>query len=374
MNKNTTRLPGVGASAPTEADLIKGIVGEFKTMHDEVEVLGRDMDSLRRMVTHGGVGTRGDADTASIGEFCAAVAAQKLGRQAPAVKVAALMDLTNDSRGGYLTTPEVHRAVDSIMRPFGSVLSACRRVPIAAVGQEYQIPMFTLPPSADWQGGEGTELTEQDVTIGALNRRCEPVGGWNQFSWQLVHNGDFDALGAIAAEQFNANAEAAESALIAGEAGSTSPWDGLLELSGTHAQSALATPTSALLSTFLSDTFADNASLYSNGTILLAPHVAEIIAKDDSSGNYTARTVYGVGGQPELHFGRWRILTSPAVGSNVIVADLSKVWYLDGGSSVLVDDRSGSRSLIVYQTAVNWVAFGVTLPSCVSKAAITSLS
>lgn len=370
MNKNF-RAPAASGALTLE-DVVAEAARTVEGFEADLAVVQNDIASMRAMQGVAGItAPTGSANVERIGAFFKQLVARKLGLDGVIEKLADNLTIDAADRGGYLVPATVAPQVDALIRAYGDVLGACKFT-VAEPGRLHRIPFYSSAPTAAWQENEGDPLTEADVQIGGLERRPLACGNWVDVSHQLWWQSAHDVGDTLSREIFAAVAECVETALIAGEEGVTAPHDGLLQVAGAHDQNPLATATTALLSKFVGESLDDQPVLWKRGTLLLSPTVIETLLGNDVVSNYTPRLTIADNGL--MRFGKFPVLASPAVGLNAILADLNHVHVVRSEYTVLVDDRSQIKNLLVTLAALGWFSYGISYPAAVSRAAITALS
>lgn len=287
-------------------------------------------------------------------------------------KAAADMTVDTDDRGGYLVPVTHQGSIDALMRPEGSLLARCQ-FHEAQPGQTYRVPFYSVAPTASFQLTEGGAFAEGDVQVGVLDVKSYACGFYLNASVQLLMNDDARAIYHFSQEATHAIRAKTETAIVAGEDGVDAPFDGLLQMSGTNSQSALATATAANLESFIEASISATPSLWDRGVIVTTPEVWLSVQDAAATTEYQART--GQAGAQK--FGKWDVICTPAAEATthrVMMVDPSYLHVARYGYSVLVDDTASISTLMGTVGFVAWYGFGCSLPGSVNHAVVTALS
>jgi HK97 family phage major capsid protein len=362
-----------------KAEEITAHVGKVNGRLDKVE---RDMIEYRLMMQDATkahlsdhLGKSGMEDFCTgLADIARAVVAKGTGHAY--TKAADLLTVSTDGRGGYLVPDDYAGQLDTLLTAYGPLLGAVRFVQ-AEPQRPFKVPYFSTAPQATWQTTEGGTMTEADAQVSELSLTPKLLGGYCEFSNEMLEVTQSIDFGATVANQLvQSIAEKLEYAILLGDdSAGAYPHDGLLVASGTSSQTALSTPIVSSLWGFVRETLEDLPGLISgNSVIVTTPAAYAAFAANSTTAAYTSMFTND-GGQPR--FNGWRVVVSPAAISTthrVLMFDPSNVWVARSSYRIDTDPYSSFTSNRTKLRVVGFFDYGVPQPANISKAVITALS
>lgn len=378
----------LGEQVKAVADDLTGYRRDMDRVHDDIsnlraQVKGMYGGAAATMGTLAGrLGRSGAEDFCKgLGDIARQVIASAKGRRQDGNvdKAADLMSISADERGGYVVPDSYASELDHVLSAYGGLIGRCRLISQEA-GRPFHIPYLSTKPEAAWVTTEGGNLTEMDVAIAEKVLTPRLLGGWISASNELMNTSAVDFGAIFANAMVEAVAEALEDAIIAGDdSGGLIPSDGLLVMSGTNSQSALATATQGNLLTFVTEAVSDFSGHMDSGSILIMSPAVYLTALGNSVGSGYSSSLFtqGASGQPK--FNRWDVVTSPAAvlsgpAHYVMLVDPRNLYIPRWNWSVDVDPFGLFTANKTRLRALVHANYGMAQPSACSKAAVTALS
>ena len=284
--------------------LLTQFAGEINNLKDDNKELkntlyqaDRKYANLKTVVKDGWAGGGSSVNLKSAGEFVrslCAVSHQGIidnggkTRSPDWVKAAIGTPLVSDSTtGSYLVPTEFH---DEIIKAVGEksvMLPLVRQIPMTA--RQKQIPVKNAAATLTWiTGGQGTTLTETSPTFSQKTLTAYPVAGYIALTESMLAD-DATGIAEYFRDEFSDDlANDLDEKILSG---SSTPWDGILNVSGTNSLAMGAGNTS-----FSDVTYDDILNLISEittrkyrrgATFVAHPTVVDALRKEkDANGRY----------------------------------------------------------------------------------------
>jgi len=286
----------------------------------------------------------------------------------------------SDGAGGYLVPTLVGDAVNKLTLRHGFIFPKLNKVTIPA-GVNVKMPWESTLASVAWrstQGGSGTEI-DPAIVWGNDTLNATWINGHAKISNEAMRAPGISIPDNIAMQLTAQIVRKIEQGVIIGDdSASAYPHDGLLIASSVNSQSALATPTLALVATFIAQCLADHEGSGDTmeNSLITTDAVAFQLKSGASAAGLNAWGDPSTGVPPSL-FG-YELLTSPfaiSTTNRLILSPLNKItvgWT--GAFSVSFNESLGWTSNETWLQVSTHADYALGNPAMHHKAVVTALS
>lgn len=320
---------------PEDVAKVKAELAEQKGAH---EVARKDLDSMSEEVANMRAmlkdmyGKSGSDDwRAEFNGFLKAVYHHQKGLDRPDF-VKAVDDYATDvdASGGYMVPTLVADAVTKLTLRHGQIWPYLNKVTVPA-GVNVKCPWESTLASVAWrstQGGAGTEI-DPAIVWGSDTLNATWINGHAKVANEAMRAPGISIPDNIAMQLLAQIIRKIEQGVIAGDdSASAYPHDGLLVASSVNSQTAMATPTLALVQTFIGECIADHegAGDTSENFLVTTDAAAHVLKSGASAAGMNAWGDPSTGVPPTIH--GYRLITSPfaiSTTNRLIMSPLGKI-------------------------------------------------
>lgn len=368
-----------------------------KASEKAAEVIAQDVAEMRKATT-AAYGPSGAKDYAhEFGAFIQAAHHVKTKPGAPLpdhLKARADYVTTTDAQGGIFVPTLLDPMIREIIEVHGKLWPYLRKITVPA-GQAIEVPYDSTLPTMTWRTTQGADMTEDAGPIGFGDDDLRPalLHDYVAIANELLESSVINIGEVFATRMISKGIRAIEAGILVGNDSSTHPHDGIIQISNdsgdVNTQSALATPTFALVANFIGECIADaegsaDTSAYQ---LITTPAVANVLASEAvGASELTGMLTWGDprSGVPGRLMG-YDFLTHPSCVSTtnrMILAPLGNITVAWTGGFAVDFNPYGYAS----SNAEGWVAnetlmkvqthadYGLGNQGEISEATVTALS
>jgi len=242
-------------------------VADVETEARRVPVLESDIAELKAMLNYN-LGKSGAEDFQDVfGKWIKASWHHKMGKRMPSWLEKSAADYVTDvdAQGGYLAPTLVANEVIKLSEAHGQIFPEVNKVTVPA-GASIKFPYESTLPTATWRVGQGGAATEDagPIAWGADTLRPEFINDYVKIANEAFNAPGINIPQSLAMMMTAKIVRKIEEGIIGGYTGTTThtgrtaPHNGILRATNVNAQTSLATPTFALVNTFIGECIADH--------------------------------------------------------------------------------------------------------------------